>query len=579
MLSILSHDHTDHGLELAKLTSEEHGDETQALANYFLGKHDSIYGFDKSKTVYSQTTEQSLFTSGEELGQDGGPNKQLNDDLNATPTKDDLWTVTQNQQCFTIQFNSPDIYQQWANIISNEYRLAKINGKQGDIYKLTQLRNKSPTNCTLTLYKTTCRLHVQGPNAGDFMASDFESIAATFNVFNTHIDLIPTDHVSLVQTPIIQDSIPLYSSTPLQKNDTNSDLKKKLDYYKNLCNDLSVENLNLRQEIESLKMETKDVSTQTNQNSPTSQTSTQTDQNSPTSQASTQTFKREYKVASVQTRPIPVPRKPIPAPRPPPKNSHKNNISQVIKDILPKRDEAKQYKHPAKEQNETLFIGTSQIKFIDENRLNSTSVKCMRGAYIIDVDHELSKTDLSQFKNLVIMVGTNNISQGDDQDRMLYEYDHMIEHISNKAPHVSIYVCALTPRIDAKRKHAALKNLNNRLRLMCLKSYQAVFIDNSEFFIKDNVFIDESKLNQNDGYHINRKGTTALLRAINAKIQILHKPNSEVTELHTRRKACFKCGESNHLSAKCHFEQPVKCHWCARLGHKAKYCHLFSPVE
>ena len=37
-------------------------------------------------------------------------------------------------------------------------------------------------------------------------------------------------------------------------------------------------------------------------------------------------------------------------------------------------------------------------------------------------------------------------------------------------------------------------------------------------------------------------------------------------------KACFFCGEQNHMKDKCRYGQPLKCHQCGCLGHKRKFC-------
>ena len=42
----------------------------------------------------------------------------------------------------------------------------------------------------------------------------------------------------------------------------------------------------------------------------------------------------------------------------------------------------------------------------------------------------------------------------------------------------------------------------------------------------------------------------------------------------TQIKACWYCGEENHMSRNCRHGQKIECNYCLNLGHKAKFCHL-----
>ena len=42
------------------------------------------------------------------------------------------------------------------------------------------------------------------------------------------------------------------------------------------------------------------------------------------------------------------------------------------------------------------------------------------------------------------------------------------------------------------------------------------------------------------------------------------------------RRACFFCGEQNHMKRSCRHGHPLVCKQCSRPGHKAKMCHLYN---
>ena len=45
-----------------------------------------------------------------------------------------------------------------------------------------------------------------------------------------------------------------------------------------------------------------------------------------------------------------------------------------------------------------------------------------------------------------------------------------------------------------------------------------------------------------------------------------------VTDVRDTRRPCYNCGLNNHLTNECHFDSPVTCRTCGKLGHKSRSC-------
>ena len=88
-----------------------------------------------------------------------------------------------------------------------------------------------------------------------------------------------------------------------------------------------------------------------------------------------------------------------------------------------------------------------------------------------------------------------------------------------------------------------------------------MFIKQYEMFMKDEYNFN-SRLYTRDGVHLNKRGTARYLKTINNMIGIIK----------NHVKKCSNCGEENHTTERCRYEQKLKCKTCGNFGHKQKHC-------
>ena len=209
----------------------------------------------------------------------------------------------------------------------------------------------------------------------------------------------------------------------------------------------------------------------------------------------------------------------------------------------------------------TLIIGSSIIKSIKPWELKDTVIRSHSGARIHTIRHQIRKMDLSPYRNIILLVGGNNCSEGrslsnieQDYDRLLFE---MKERTDNRC---NIYVSGLPPRSDTD-----VDAFNDMLLDIC-EYHNVHFINQNRYFYDERGFVKEY-LYQHDGIHLNKRGTLSLVHNMDIAVPIL-----KATK---QRQYCRQCGEDNHTTEKCKYDKPIRCRACYRDGHKQKFCHLY----
>ena len=162
----------------------------------------------------------------------------------------------------------------------------------------------------------------------------------------------------------------------------------------------------------------------------------------------------------------------------------------------------------------TLIIGDSMLREFTESSVSNAKVKCVSGATVKDICDEINKMsdELSNFKNIIVHCGTNDVSKGTSIQAVADSMEAIVTKVMVKSPTSNVYISAICPRScktsEAKEYNQILKDLS--VRLTC------GFIDIGPKITYQDGSIDRSKYS--DSIHLNSSGTQILINAFVAVI-------------------------------------------------------------
>lgn len=274
---------------------------------------------------------------------------------------------------------------------------------------------------------------------------------------------------------------------------------------------------------------------------------------------------------------------------------------------------------------QSLLIGDSLLRDIDEDKLHNTKVRCHSGATVKDItQHIATEVEKSAtYDSVYVVVGTNDCDEKKNEESVqsiLDEYKILIE--KSKIVAENVIISSICPRLDEAKKHIDL--LNAGLQTVCEDS-NVDYVDQSPSFkLSDG--------SPNDGYlikqgpHLTKSGTNKLVKNLNVSMKcddvfqhraaykaaqkrhswdtdsdISHVPGcqggdaqqSYSSQSHTTRRPdwrkrpghhghqhgngnqgrCAYCWEPGHDTRMCYHRKPITCNKCFETGHKEKFCH------
>lgn len=173
-------------------------------------------------------------------------------------------------------------------------------------------------------------------------------------------------------------------------------------------------------------------------------------------------------------------------------------------------------KQPQQEQRHNLLIGDSILRDFNNGTFENTTVRCIRGASVESIRMDLTdEIDLEKIQNLIIHVGTNDVSSGSDVTEILEKFEDMITTLQVATPKTEngpfITVSGPCPRLDAYSPE--IEELDNKLNELMLK-LDCRYIANSLSFKYADGRIDRSMYS--DDVHLNRKGAERLAERLTA---------------------------------------------------------------
>ena len=274
-------------------------------------------------------------------------------------------------------------------------------------------------------------------------------------------------------------------------------------------------------------------------------------------------------------------------------------------------------------QKQSLVIGDSLLRDIDEKKLVKTQVISLPGAKVGDILKRLQSDD-ETYKQITCCVGTNDCANGDfNSDTVMGAYKDVIGAAKGKVTDPkNVHIVSVPPRTDSSDCQERVDILN-----ACLATAAT---DNDVTFVNNDLTFKLSDGTVNDGYllgdgvHLNNKGTNRIAKNMQLKAcsnvngnivkgkrsqnrpqkeestnepkdegwqKVQHKrgpkrqqqsfsrlgnnsrdhQNKRNTSHHNDIK-CWFCGEENHVSHNCRHGRKITCHNCLEQGHKAKYC-------
>ena len=264
--------------------------------------------------------------------------------------------------------------------------------------------------------------------------------------------------------------------------------------------------------------------------------------------------------------------------------------------------------------SQSLLIGDSMLRDVKESPFPNTTVDCLRGAHISDVEQALKEDpQITTYANIIVHAGTNDIA--DENPNTIQDLERLITSTQIKAPQAKVFVSSICPRRD--RFDAEVTEINKNIETLA-NTLDCTYVNHEAGFRFIDGSIDSNAYH--DKVHLNRKGTGKLVRKLqsavfkinrkNADTDVLEDQNSEVdfeispprsqprsrrydnkqfnskTKSHRfttqranrslsnrNRRSCRKCGETNHSTDKCRYRSPVTCHKCGNDGHKQRYCN------
>lgn len=267
----------------------------------------------------------------------------------------------------------------------------------------------------------------------------------------------------------------------------------------------------------------------------------------------------------------------------------------------------------------TYLLGASILRDVNPRGLHNTTVRSIGGATNERLKQELEGTDLAQYDTIVIQASTNNSCPPATYRRSVTD---LIKTVQSKAPSAKLTLSSVCPRGDRDKDKVAAYN---REVSASAEKYGVQCIQVESTFLLDDGTLDLS-LFHGDRLHLNKKGTSALLKAIDAIIPILrsrrlhhvehrqhsdtsanhrprHRPHSTQQRSHSGTSAnhrprhgphsapghhrdagqhgqviCFHCGVPGHVQRTCrHKIKDVVCFDCGQSGHKSKFCNTYYP--
>jgi hypothetical protein len=224
----------------------------------------------------------------------------------------------------------------------------------------------------------------------------------------------------------------------------------------------------------------------------------------------------------------------------------------------------------------TLIIGDSILKEVHRRGLQSNvEVKTLRGATTKELHEHLLKINVLEYRSVVLYIGGNDTSNR----KSLRNFEDDLVEIINflQKCKCDVFICNICPRVDTDTVP-----VNDLIEQLCKRKSVNYINCYSSFVFADGTVA--KSLYMRDGIHLNKFGTSSLLKSINKHVSIFKRRTEDQREtsgywsndrqhprsthhragnFNTRqspwgdirygRAPCWICGRYNHNSNACHY--------------------------
>ncbi len=435
------------------------------------------------------------------------------------PSPPDYWTVVANAQSFTVSLSDATQVDLWEHILQERYQLQNVSNKHGQMYKVHQLMNGKEAMVTVTLYKSTARLHVQGKQSGYFMAKDFPRLGRDAEKRKQKLNPMPT----LTSTPV---SAQIKARELMTGADTDLTTAEENTVPDNMGDQ------GLPQEVtteEKPEQTVTDTCTSSVQTAPTQDNSQQTvttetepeETDSPVLAEcpGCETFKEGLQELTEQHRVE------MAALRrenfllhfelePPQPESTSVETQTANLECHCDTEQTTPEKQKQNQASKKLLIGASILRDINPKGLKNTDVVSIGGATNQRLEDKLKAMDLQKYEVIIVQCSTNDKSQP-----KVYRdgVSSLVKTVKDKASDARLILATVCPRGD--RLQHKVPGFNDAI-LEVSEEENIQLVQSQDAFQHGDGSLNHS-LYENDCLHLSRKGTSVLLKTIHKQVPIL----------------------------------------------------------
>ena len=152
--------------------------------------------------------------------------------------------------------------------------------------------------------------------------------------------------------------------------------------------------------------------------------------------------------------------------------------------------------HQNKLPENTLILSDSTTRDVDEEKLVRTELVCLRGTKVTEQELrgeiKLRADNGKKYKEVIIIAGTNDCSDGKEIQTVIDEYTSTIKEAKSISPNIT--VSSIVPRLDEAQEIVQIVNAS--LEAVCTEE-NCKFVNNTPSFTLGDGTV-------NDGYIINK---------------------------------------------------------------------------
>ncbi|KAH3871117.1 hypothetical protein DPMN_034311 [Dreissena polymorpha] len=163
---------------------------------------------------------------------------------------------------------------------------------------------------------------------------------------------------------------------------------------------------------------------------------------------------------------------------------------------------------------QTLIIGDSILKGVNKSGLKTdVDVLTCPGKKLHEIQSNMSREIATKYNNIVVYAGGNDAASGSARSMLYNDVKSLILDIRRKSESCAVYLCTVCPRIDTDVLPLSeiLKRTGEDMNARIIDCHQAFVFGNGNT---------ARHYYHRDGIHLNAKGTSALVTAINQQLPI-----------------------------------------------------------